>query len=62
MTNGWPETAFEESALLGKLGVYLTLGILLDCHVPLGFDPQIPVNLALRHFLLSIRVAKLFPA
>ena len=34
MTNGWPDTAFEESVLLGKLGVYCMSVIPLACHVP----------------------------
>ena len=44
MTNGWPDTASEESVLLGKLGVYLTSVEPLACHVPLRSDPQFPFN------------------
>ena len=41
---GWPNTAFEESVLLGKLGVYLTLVIPLAYRVPLkiGQCPMVP--------------------
>ena len=46
MTNGWPDTAFEESVVLGKLGVYPTSVIPLARHVTLRLDPQPQVPLS----------------
>lgn len=54
MTNGRPDTAFEESVLLRKLGVCLMLVIPLACHVPLRFDPQCPLAIFLHLFLLGL--------
>ena len=42
MTNEWGDTVFEESVLVGKLGLCLSLVIPLTYHDPLGLDPQFP--------------------
>lgn len=54
MTNGRTDTVFEESVLLGKLGVFPMFVIPLACHEPLGLDLQFPLAIFLQFVIRAL--------